>query len=125
MCVSLGLKKPRDFTVSEGQGYSLVKRRVFKFCLDTRNNKALLPWDPSCCLERLIKRLATSRSTLECENFASFLGALRSLLLSEVRQWNLPSSKRPIFVNCRSRVEASTKRRSTGFVRRKTRKKPK
>jgi hypothetical protein len=28
MCVSLGLKKPRDFTVSEGHGYPLVSNNL-------------------------------------------------------------------------------------------------
>jgi len=51
-------------------------------------------------------------------------GGLKSWLLSK-ESYVVESgiSKRPIFVNCRSRVEASTKRCSTGFVRRKNKEK--
>ncbi len=51
-------------------------------------------------------------------------GGLKTWLLSK-ESYVVESGiiKRPIFVNCRSRVEASTKRCSTGFVRRKNKEK--
>jgi hypothetical protein len=37
LCVSLGLKKPRDFTMSEGHGYPLVFK-VFVVCFPKYNS---------------------------------------------------------------------------------------